>query len=352
MMLRCTFCKKTFQGTQYQATRHFVQMNYCKDVNDEALYEIARWTQQKFESDQMERVGRYAGEHGLDMPRVSGAREGEGGQRPMEGGGRGDGRQGAPDRPLGGGGGDTEEDVMHVDREARGPCEEGVSGHEDVSEFHSATGERMDWLRQAGKGHVSATEGTSGEDPSKRKEGGTDPDATQAGKRLRQQKVIEVYGGTSVARHKKVFLCWLYSSGVSFNVFLNQAWKAYQHVLLEQPGSSPCVVLPSQSEIVSMWAVETHHAELAEELEEVREPFWVTDAFILSDGRQSRDERLIVNFLAACSPGVVMYMTINQEASRTMQSTSFGDRLPSSTNSGSLGRIGPMRYALTPLLRT
>ncbi|GBG90889.1 hypothetical protein CBR_g51396 [Chara braunii] len=62
-----------------------------------------------------------------------------------------------------------------------------------------------------------------------------------------------------------------------------------------------------------MRAVETHRAQLAEELEEVRQPFWVTGATLLSDGRKSRDGRPIVNFLAAGSRGVVVYTTINRE---------------------------------------
>ncbi|GBG64987.1 hypothetical protein CBR_g48736 [Chara braunii] len=163
-----------------------------------------------------------------------------------------------------------------------------------------------DFLKRAAKGPV-------GEGSSKRKEGGTDPAAAPAGKRHRQQKVTDVYGGEWVARHKKTFLRWLYSSGVPFNAFRNQAWKAYLQVLLEQPGSSPRAVLPSHSEIASMQAVETHRKELAEELEEVRQPFWITGATLLSDGRKSRDGRPIVNFLAAGSRGVVVYTTINRE---------------------------------------
>ncbi|GBG59607.1 hypothetical protein CBR_g49871 [Chara braunii] len=264
MMLCCTFWNKVFQRTQFQATRHFIQTNYCKDISDEALYEIARRAQQKFESDQMERVARYAAERGLNVLDTSAARGGEAGRRPVEGGVGGDGGHDAPDHPLGVGGGDTKEGVIHVDREARGPGEEGVPGHKDVlgPDFYPGTGQRMeDWLRRAGKG--SATEGSS-----KRKEGGTDSAATRAGKRLREHKVLEVYGGEWVARHKKTFLRWLYSSGVSFNAFRNQAWKAYQQVLLEQPGSSPRTMLPNHSEIASMRAMETHRAELAEELEE------------------------------------------------------------------------------------
>ncbi|GBG82111.1 hypothetical protein CBR_g34392 [Chara braunii] len=262
MMLRCTFCNKVFQGTQFQATRHFLQTNYCKDVSDEALYDIARRTQQKFEADQMERVSRYAAELGLDVPGTGGARGGKAGRRPAEGGVGGDGGHGAADPTLGAGGGETEEGVIHVDCEAHGPGDKGVPEREDVPEVYPGTGERLeDWRRREGKG--AATEGSS-----KRKEGGSDPAATPAGKRLRQQKVTDVYGGEWVARHKKAFLHWLYSSGVSFNAFHNQAWKAYQQVLLEQPGSSPHAVLPNHCEIASMWAVETHRAELAEELEE------------------------------------------------------------------------------------
>ncbi|GBG67192.1 hypothetical protein CBR_g84856 [Chara braunii] len=310
MMLRCTFCNKVFQGTQFQATRHFTQTNYCKDVSDEALYEIARHTQQKFEADQMERVAWYAAERGLDVPDMGGARGGEAGWHPVEGGVGGDGGHDTPDPPLGGGGSETEEAVIHIDREARGPCKEGVPEHEDVPEFYPGTGERLgDWRRRAGKG--AATEGSS-----KRKEGGSDPAATPTGKKLRQQKVTDVYGGEWVACHKKAFLCWLYSNGVSFNAFRNQAWKAYQQVLLEQRGSSPRAVLPNHCQIASMRAVETHRAELAEELEEVRQPFWVTGATLLLDGRKSRDGRPIVNFLAAGAQGVVVYTTINREDER------------------------------------
>ncbi|GBG90276.1 hypothetical protein CBR_g50454 [Chara braunii] len=244
----------------------------------------------------MERVAWYEAEQGLDVPCTGG---GEAGRQPLEGASGGVGGDG--------GGGDTKEGAIDVDCEARVPGEQGVLGHMDVPEVYPGTRERMeDFFRRATKGPV-------GEGSSKRKKGGTDPAAAPAGKRLCQQKVTDVYSGEWVARHKKAFLRWLYSSGVPFNAFRNQAWKAYQQVLLEQPGSSPRVVLPSHSEIASMQAVETHREELAEELEEVRQPFWITGATLLSDGRKSRDGRPIVNFLAASSRGVVVYTTINRD---------------------------------------
>ncbi|GBG67343.1 hypothetical protein CBR_g480 [Chara braunii] len=280
MMLLCTFCNKVFQGTQFQATRHFVQTNYCKDVNDEALYEIARRTPQKFESDQMERVARYAAERGLDVPDTGAGRGGEAGRHLVEGGVRGDGGHDAPDHPLGGGGGDTGERMENwLRRAGKGFATDGSSKRKEgetdsavtpagkklrqpkVAEVSGGEERMENWLRRAGKGF--ATDGSS-----KRKEGETDSAVTPAGKKLRQPKVAEVSGGEWVARHKKVCLHWLYSSGVSFNVFRNQAWKAYQQVLLGQPGGSPRGMLPNHNEIASIRAMETHRAELAEELEE------------------------------------------------------------------------------------
>ncbi|GBG75397.1 hypothetical protein CBR_g20027 [Chara braunii] len=317
MMMRCTFCNKVFQGTLFQATRHFVQTNYCKVVTDEALYDIGKRTQLKFEADQTERISRFAAGRGLDVPRAGAVTGGEAVQRPRELGGGGEIGHAEPDQPLGGRGGGIEGDVIIDDREARGTTREGFPTHEDHPEFDPLTGERIvDWQRRGVKWQQPSVQEPAGEGSSKRKEGGAVPATTQAGKRLRQQKVDEVYGGEWVARHKKAFLRWLCSSGVSFNAFRNEAWRAYQQVLLQQPGSSPRAVLPSHSEIASMQAVEMHRAELAEELEEVRQPFWVTGATILSDGRKSQDGRPIVNFLAAGSRGVVMYTTINREARR------------------------------------
>ncbi|GBG81227.1 hypothetical protein CBR_g31899 [Chara braunii] len=206
---------------------------YCKAVTDEALYEIRKRTQPNLESDQMERVSKHAAERGLDVLRAGGATGGEAVQRPREVGGGGDDGRGEPDQPVGDGGGDIEEDVIIIDREARGTSRKGFPGHEGMPEFDPFTGERIvDWERRRGKGQVPPTQGLTGE---------------------------------------------------------------------------------SHNEIASMQAVETHRAELAEELEEVRQPFWVAGATILLDGRKSRDGRSIMNFLAAGSRGVVMYTTINRE---------------------------------------
>ncbi|GBG81861.1 hypothetical protein CBR_g34044 [Chara braunii] len=283
-MLRCTFCNKVWQGTQYYATKHFTQPQYCKKVSDEALFDIAHKCTHRFEADQAERVRHYAQERWLDVPR-SGAMGGEA-EWSGEGVGGGEDTQrwseGGSVRD-GAGAGVAEEGEAGVDREgsmAKG--ERTVTGEGAVPEVDPVTRQRTRGWDPVGKRPVppeipstpssSRTPVRDTPGSSKRKDGGADLPATQAGKRLRQQRVT-----------------------------------------LQHPGGGPLPVLPSHSEIASVRAVEIHLQELAEELEEVRQPFWSSGATLLSDGRKSRDGRPIVNFLAAGSRGVVMYMTINRE---------------------------------------
>ncbi|GBG83928.1 hypothetical protein CBR_g37799 [Chara braunii] len=104
---------------------------------------------------------------------------------------------------------------------------------------------------------------------SKRKDGGAHLSATNAGKRLQQQKMTDTYGGKWIGQWRKAFFRWVYSSGIAFNAFRNKSWRDLQQVALQQPGGAPLPVLPSHSEIASMRAVEIHHEEFADVLEEV-----------------------------------------------------------------------------------
>ncbi|GBG92569.1 hypothetical protein CBR_g56042 [Chara braunii] len=100
---------------------------------------------------------------------------------------------------------------------------------------------------------------------SKRKEGGAYVSATNAGKRLRQQKMTDTYGGEWIGQWRKAFFHWVHFSGIAFNAFHNTPYRDLQQVALRQPGGAPLPVLPSHSEIASMRAVEIHREELAEE---------------------------------------------------------------------------------------
>ncbi|GBG60513.1 hypothetical protein CBR_g5689 [Chara braunii] len=118
IMLRCTFYNKVWQETQYYATKHFTQPNYCKKVSNEALFQIAEKCIYRFEVDQIERVRRYTQERGLDPPR-SGAMGGEG-ECPAQGVGEGEDTQHSAEGGVardGEGGGAAEEDEMDVDLE-------------------------------------------------------------------------------------------------------------------------------------------------------------------------------------------------------------------------------------------
>ncbi|GBG77474.1 hypothetical protein CBR_g23922 [Chara braunii] len=297
-MLRCTFCNKVFQGTQFYATKHFTQQNYCKKVFDDALYQIAQKCTHRFEADQVERVRRFAHECGLDVPR-SGAMGGEA-ERPAQGVGEGEDTEHYAEGGIaryGEGAGAAEEDEADIDLEVgvaegeRTPRGEGGVPKSDPMAHQRA----VDWERKCGKKVVP-------------------PETTcTPRKRLRQQKMTDTYGGEWIGEWRKVFFRWVYSSGITFNAFRNMPYRDLQQVALRQPGGAPLPVLPSHSEIADMRTVEIHREQLAEELEEVRQPLWVSGATLLSNGRKSRDGRPIVNFLVAGSRGVVMYMTINRE---------------------------------------
>ncbi|GBG80117.1 hypothetical protein CBR_g30484 [Chara braunii] len=314
-MLRCTFCNKVFQGTQFYATKHFTQQNYCKKVSDDALYQIAQKCTHRFEADQVERVRRFAHERGFDVPR-SGAMGGEA-ERPAQGVGEGEDTEHYAEGGIaryGEGAGAAEEDEADVDL--------GVG----VAEGERTPRGEGGWERKCGKKAVppettctpsssknAVPDRASTPASSKRKEGGAQLSGTSAGKRLRQQKMTDTYGGEWIGEWRKAFFRWVYSSGIAFNAFRNTPYGDLQQVALRQPGGAPLPVLPSHNEIADMRTVEIHREQLAEELEEVRQPLWVSGATLLSDGRKSRDGRPIVNFLAAGSRGVVMYTTINRE---------------------------------------
>ncbi|GBG89687.1 hypothetical protein CBR_g49540 [Chara braunii] len=292
-MLRCTFCNKVFQGTQFYATKHFTQQNYCKKVSDDALYQIAQKCTHCFEADQVERVWRFAHERGLDVPRSS-AMGGEA-EHPTQGVGEGEDTaryaEGGVAR-YGEGAGAAEEDKADVDLEvgmAEGeqtPRGEGGVPKSDPMARQRAV-DSLDWEQKCGKKPVppemtctpsssksvvperACTPGSS-----KRKEGGAHVSATNAGKRLQQQKMTDTYGGEWIGQWRKAFFRWVYSSGIAFNAFRNTPYRDLQQVALRQPGGAPLPVLSSHNEIASMRAVEIHREELAEELEEVRESLW------------------------------------------------------------------------------
>ncbi|GBG75452.1 hypothetical protein CBR_g20083 [Chara braunii] len=291
-MLRCTFCNKVFQGTQFYATKHFTQQNYCKKVSDDALYQIAQKCTHRFEADQVQRVRRFAHERGLEVPR-SGAMGGEA-DRPAQGVGEGEDTKRYAEGGVaryGEGGGAAEEDEADVDLEvgvAKG--ERTLRGKGGMPKSNLMAHPRaVDWERKCGKKGVPpettctpsssksvVPDRASTPESSKRKERGAQLSGTSAGKRLRQQKMMDTYGGEWIGEWRKTFFCWVYSSGIAFNAFRNTPYRDLQQVALRQPGGALLPVLPSPSEIADMRTVEIHREQLAEELEE-EVTRWATD---------------------------------------------------------------------------
>ncbi|GBG75964.1 hypothetical protein CBR_g21206 [Chara braunii] len=107
---------------------------------------------------------------------------------------------------------------------------------------------------------------------------------------------------------KKLWLRFVYSNQLPFNIFRSPTWKAYTAHFRDKPASVP-VVWPFENEVASMDAVLETATDVVAGLKDIQEPFDRTGATIMSDGRKSRDG----NFLVAVARGVMMYPTLNRQ---------------------------------------
>ncbi|GBG81497.1 hypothetical protein CBR_g32486 [Chara braunii] len=117
----------------------------------------------------------------------------------------------------------------------------------------------------------------------KRKEVGGSGADTVGKKRLKQERVDEAYAGDWETELKRLFLRFVYSNGIPFNVFRSNFWRDRQEHLLRL---SVRVKLdtPDYHEIAAEKTLERERLELVRELGIVREPALdETDATILSD---------------------------------------------------------------------
>ncbi|GBG59819.1 hypothetical protein CBR_g54921 [Chara braunii] len=137
--------------------------------------------------------------------------------------------------------------------------------------------------------------------------------ARQVGqKRLRLNTIKRSYSSQWQLKLKKKFLRFVDSQHLSFNVFRSESGKDLVKHFRDLPG--PVKVLwPSYNEIADMETVVHTADDVAGDLTEVRAPFYVTGATIMSDDRKSRDARPIVNFLADGSHRVMMVRTMNKK---------------------------------------
>ncbi|GBG80905.1 hypothetical protein CBR_g31461 [Chara braunii] len=135
----------------------------------------------------------------------------------------------------------------------------------------------------------------------------------QGRKRQRQSRLDEVYDPDGQAGFRDTFLQWAYNAGILFAAFRRQSWIRHKKQLAAMPrGVRP--VYPSFKDIGGA-GIDEQRGKVAAMLREVRSSFESVGATILSDGRQSRDARLIVNFLEAAKRGALLYATVQRDGS-------------------------------------
>ncbi|GBG80170.1 hypothetical protein CBR_g30536 [Chara braunii] len=135
----------------------------------------------------------------------------------------------------------------------------------------------------------------------------------EARKRQQQSTLDEVYDPDGQAAFRDTFLQWAYDSGIPFAAFKRQSWYRHKKALASMPrGVQP--IYPSFKDIGG-GGIDDQRGKVAAMLREVRGSFESVGATILSDGRQSRDARPIVNFLAAAKRSALLYATVQRDGS-------------------------------------
>ncbi|GBG62143.1 hypothetical protein CBR_g29342 [Chara braunii] len=164
-------------------------------------------------------------------------------------------------------------------------------------------------------GADTAEAGASAGKRKEREEGDRPTAAATTKKRMRQKTITESFTSKWQMEFKKKWLRFVYSQRLAFSVFRSEPWLDVVRHFRDLPG--PVKVLwPSENEIADKETIVHTADDVGADLAEVRAPFYVTGATIMSDGRKSRDARPIVNFLAGGSCGVMLVRTMNREGER------------------------------------
>ncbi|GBG77959.1 hypothetical protein CBR_g25889 [Chara braunii] len=289
---------KYIRGNQFVAARHFRHGKGCPEVTDEALVDIHYNSEYKMSEKFLERIQRFEELHGA-APAVDPQRD-EGGEGEM----RDAGEQINVD--------DDDEEVARAgsSRRERGKGvvnEPGGQQGQYVASAHVSVRARAG----ADTPEASASAGKRKE----REEGDRPTAAAAAQKRMRQNTITESFTSKWQMEFKKKWLRFVYSQLLAFNVFRSEPWLDVVRHFRDLPG--PVKVLwPSENEIADIETIVHTADDVGADLAEVRAPFYVTGATIMSDERKSCDARPIVNFLAGGSRGVMLVRTMNREGER------------------------------------
>ncbi|GBG89490.1 hypothetical protein CBR_g49281 [Chara braunii] len=204
---------------------------------------------------------------------------------------------------------DVDDDVEEVARAGPSVSERGKGV---VSEPGGQQGQYFASAHVSARTRVGADTVEAGASAGKRKEREEGDRPTTAQKRMRQNMITESFSSKWQMEFKKKWLWFVYSQRLAFNVFRSEPrLDVVQHF---KDLSGPVKVLwPSENEIADIETIVHTVDDVGADLAEVRAPFYVTGATIMSDERKSRDARPIVNFLAGGSRGVMLVRTMNRE---------------------------------------
>ncbi|GBG88041.1 hypothetical protein CBR_g46411 [Chara braunii] len=271
-MLKYVFCGHEFQGNQFVAARRFRRGKGCPEVTDEALVDIHYNSEYKMSDKFLERIQQFEELHGA-APATDPRRD-EGGEGEMR---------------------DAEEQI-DVDDEVEEVARAGSSGRERgkgvVSEPGGQQGQYFASAHVSVCTRAGADTAEAGPSAGKRKEREEGARPTTAQKRMRQNTITKSFTSKWQMEIKKKWLRF-----VDFPEPVKVLW-------------------PSENEIADIETIVHTADDVGADLAEVRAPFYVTGATIMSDGRKSCDARPIVNFLAAGSRGVMLVRTMNREGER------------------------------------
>ncbi|GBG81300.1 hypothetical protein CBR_g31975 [Chara braunii] len=208
---------------------------------------------------------------------------------------------------------------INVDDDVEEVARAGSSGRERgkgiVSEPGGQQGQYFTSAHVSARTRAGADTAEAGASAGKRKEreeGDKPTAAAAAHKRMRKNTITESFTSKWRMDFKKKWLQFVYSQRLTFNVFRSEPWLDVVRHFRDLLG--PVKVLwPSENEIADIKTIVHTANDVGDDLAEVRAPFYVTGATIMSDGRKSRDARPIVNFLVGGSRGVMLVRTMNRE---------------------------------------
>uniref|UniRef100_A0A388L4T3 DUF659 domain-containing protein n=1 Tax=Chara braunii TaxID=69332 RepID=A0A388L4T3_CHABU len=286
-------------GNATKAARHFTQPKYCKIAGMRVLADIWNNMGYMFVDKAAQRVLRWMADEGIRDTRST-----TGGKRSRADEAERDDMQDFLDAQEGGEGGVGK--VGMRDEEA-GRCEPNLLGEGVVM-----TSRADSLARRGARASRHELERARRE---KRKVGEEDVDVrnTAREKRARQTTIDELYEKEKLSEFTDGWLQWIYANGLPFNTFGGPEFQRVRQAAERVPHNVR-FQFPSYG-VTTGAKIPSQRGKVATMVSEVRTSFRHTGATILSDGRKSHSDKLLVNFLAWGANGALLYTTVARDGS-------------------------------------